>query len=183
MSGSGAPSGTSLPLRSLLPAGPRHAQGKPRGAEDRGTPVFLLCSSGLQARCGRTSQCSTRQTGIQQQTSAAQRVPGPARHLGALAVRVPTGCLQPVGLAPALAARGSACCSAASKKRTSKNCQNRTFKNCANMTYCIQVAKRDCQCLIAPVSLAWPRPRPAVRDPLPEQGSRGGLKRIRKRKQ
>ena len=45
MSGSGAASGPSLPLRSLLPAGPRPAQGKPRGAEDRGTPVFLSAAA------------------------------------------------------------------------------------------------------------------------------------------
>ncbi len=92
-------------------SGPREAS---RGGGQRHSRI-PYCSSGLQAGCGRTSQCSTRHTDIQQQASAAQRVPGPARHLGALAVTLPTGCLQPVGLAPALVARGPACCSATSK--------------------------------------------------------------------
>ena len=109
-------------------SGPREAS---RGGGQRHSRI-PFCRSGLQAGCGRTSQCSTRQTDIQQQASAAQRVPGPARHLGALAVTLPTGCLQPVGLAPALVARGPACCSATSKKRTFKDCRNRTFKVCAN---------------------------------------------------
>ncbi len=52
----------------------------------------------------------------------------PARPSRVVAVAVPTGCLQPVGLAPDLVALGPACCSAASKKRTFKDCQNRTFK-------------------------------------------------------
>ena len=101
-------------------SGPREAS---RGGGQRHSRI-PFCSSGLQAGCGRTSQCSTRQTDIQQQASAAQRVPGPARHLGALAVTLPTGCLQPVGLAPALVARGPACCSATSKRRTFKVCAN-----------------------------------------------------------
>ncbi len=107
---------------------PREAS---RGGGQR-HPRIPFCSSGLQAGCGPTSRCSTRHTDIQQQASAAQRVRGPARHLGALAVTLPTGCLQPVGLAPALVARGPACCSATSKKRTFKVCGNRTFKVCAN---------------------------------------------------
>ena len=72
-------------------------------------PRIPFCSSGLQAGCGRTSECSTRQSGIQQQASAAQRVSGPARHLGALAVGVPTGCLQSVGLAQDVVALDPAC--------------------------------------------------------------------------
>ena len=35
-----AGSGLSLPLLALLPSGPRHAQGKPRGAEDRGPSPY-----------------------------------------------------------------------------------------------------------------------------------------------
>ena len=97
-------------------SGPRKAS---RGGGQRHSRI-PFCSSGLQAGCGRTSQGSTRQTDIQQRVSAAQRVPGPARHLGALDVTLPTGCLQPVGLAPAVVARGPACCSAPSKKRTFK---------------------------------------------------------------
>ena len=43
-----------------------------------------------------------------------------------IAVAVPTGSLQPVGLVQDLVALGPACCSAASKKRTLKNCANST---------------------------------------------------------
>ena len=57
----------------------------------------------------------------------------PRRRSRVIAVAVPTGCLQPVGLVQDLVALGPACCSAASKKRRFKNCQNRTFKNCANI--------------------------------------------------
>ena len=95
-------------------------------------PRIPFCSSGLQAGCGRSSPCSTRQTGIQQLASAAQRVPGLARHLGTLAVIVPPGCLQPGGLAQDVVALEPACRAAPSKKRTCKDCQNRTPKDCAN---------------------------------------------------
>ena len=120
-------------------SGPREAS---RGGGQRHSRI-PFCRSGLQAGCVRTSQCSTRQTDVQQQASAAQRVPGPARHLGALAVTLPTGCLQPVGLAPALVARGPACCSAASKKRTFKACRNRTFNVCANSGHPLGSAGED----------------------------------------
>ena len=72
----------------------------------------------------------------------------PARRSRVVAVAVPTGCLQPVGLVPDLLALGPGCCSAASKKRTFQNCQNRTFQLCANITVMdgIAVDKFDLEC-------------------------------------
>ena len=71
------------------------------GAEGRSTPRFLAAV-------------------------AAFKLAADVRRSRVVAVAVPIGCLQPVGLAPDLVALGPACCSAASKKRT--------FDACANIT-------------------------------------------------
>ena len=96
---SGSPGGLRAVLTVAAASSIGAASGSREASRDGGKrhPRIPFCGSGLQAGCGRTSQCSTRHTDIQQQVSAAQRVPGPARHLGALAVTLPTGCLQPVG--------------------------------------------------------------------------------------
>ena len=53
---------------------------------------------------------------------AAHRLRGAAAPSRVSTVAAPVGCLQPTGLAQDLVALASACCSAASKKRTFKDC-------------------------------------------------------------
>lgn len=66
------------------------------------------------------------------QATAAQRLPSPARGSRVIAIDDPTGSLQPMGLAQGFVALGPACCSAAPKRRTTRDCQHRTLKPWAN---------------------------------------------------
>ena len=86
---------------------PRKPEENLAGAEDRAAPTFLSAV-------------------------ATFKLAADDRRSRVVAVAVPTGCSQPVGLAQDPVALGPACSSAVSKKRTFKNRQNRTFKTCAN---------------------------------------------------
>ena len=117
---SGSPSGLRpyLPLRSLLPAGPLHACGRPRGSGGQGHPTFLSAVAAIK----RATDVADHALRDQEECTSRRRPHNlyPARPI------------QPVALAPDLVALGSAWCSAASNKRTFEVCQNRTLRTCAN---------------------------------------------------